>query len=106
VSDAFNTIRKVALPIPLIEKVKAHAALNGERCFKPHVLVDLAMKRIKEFDAAAVYVSGAHDFLSTAWSSETDMAWGKSRRLPMKPCTWWTIPLPAGAALPSWGASP
>jgi hypothetical protein len=75
VSDAFNTIKKVTLPIPLIAKVKTRAALNGERCFKPHVLVDLAMKRIKEFDAAAVYVSGAsefRDFLTTAWSSETE----------------------------------
>jgi hypothetical protein len=75
VSDAFNTIRKVTLPIPLIEKIKARAALNGERCFKPHVLVDLVMDRIKEFDAAAVYVSGAggfRNFLSTAYSGETE----------------------------------
>jgi hypothetical protein len=38
VSDVFNTIKKVTLPIPLIEKVKTRAALNGERCFKPHVM--------------------------------------------------------------------
>jgi hypothetical protein len=75
VSDAFNTIRKVALPIPLIEKVKARSTLLGERCFKPHVLVDLVMNRIKDFDTTAVYVSGPRcfrDFLSTAWSSETE----------------------------------
>jgi hypothetical protein len=74
-SDAFNTIKKVTLPIPLIEKVKAHAARRGERCFKPHVVVDLVMKRIKEFDTAAVYVSGNEgfrEFLTTAWSSETE----------------------------------
>ncbi|MDR1597265.1 MAG: hypothetical protein LBR99_06130 [Treponema sp.] len=73
-SDAFNTIRKVSLPIPLIEKIKARSALDGKRCFKPHVIVDLVMRRIKEFDTAAVYVSGPHDFrdfLSTAYASET-----------------------------------
>jgi hypothetical protein len=74
-SDAFNTIKKVSIPIPLIEKIQAHAALYGERCFKPHVLVDLVMKRVKEFDAAAVRVSGPDDFrefLATAYSSETE----------------------------------
>jgi hypothetical protein len=74
-SDAFNTIKKVTLPIPLIEKVKAHAALHGARCFKPHVIVDLVMKRIKEFDTAAVYISdpdGFREFLATAYSSETE----------------------------------
>jgi hypothetical protein len=56
-----------------LEKVKA--TLRGDRCFKPHVLVDLVMNRIKEFDPAAVYVSGPDDFrefLTTAWSSETE----------------------------------
>jgi hypothetical protein len=74
-SDAFNTIKKASLPIPLVGKIKAYAALDGERCFKPHVIVDLAMKRIKEFDIAAVHVSdagGFRDFLSTAYSSETE----------------------------------
>jgi hypothetical protein len=74
-SDAFNTIKKVTLPIPLIEKVKADAALRGERCFKPHVIVDLVMKRIKEFDTAAVYISGPdgfREFLATAYSNETE----------------------------------
>jgi hypothetical protein len=74
-SDAFNTIKKVTLPIPLIEKVKARAALYGERCFKPHVIVDLVMKRIKDFDAAAVYISGSdgfREFLATAYSNETE----------------------------------
>jgi hypothetical protein len=74
-SDAFNTIRKVSLPIPLLEKVKARTLLNGERCFKPHAIVDLVMERIKEFDITAVHVSdagGFRDFLSTAYSSETE----------------------------------
>jgi hypothetical protein len=74
-SDAFNAIKKVTLPIPLIEKVKAHAALRGERCFKPHVIVDLVMKRIREFDTAAVYISGPdgfREFIATAYSSETE----------------------------------
>jgi hypothetical protein len=73
-SDAFNAVRKVTLPIPLIETIKARAALQGERCFKPHVIVDLVMKRIKDFDTASVYVSGPcgfKDFLATAWASGT-----------------------------------
>jgi hypothetical protein len=72
-SDAFNTIKKVSLPIPLLEKVKA--ALCGDRCFKPHVVVDLVMNRIREFDTAAVYVSGPdnfREFLAAAWSRETE----------------------------------
>jgi hypothetical protein len=75
VSDAFNTIRKVTLPIPLVEKIKARAAPGGERCFKPHVIVDLVMRQIKDFDTTAVYISGPADFkafLATAWSSETE----------------------------------
>ncbi|MDR2742878.1 MAG: hypothetical protein LBB98_12105, partial [Treponema sp.] len=74
-SDAFNTIKKVSLPIPLIEKMKANAALCGDRYFKPHALVDLVMNRIREFDAAAVHVSGPgefREFLATAYSSETE----------------------------------
>jgi hypothetical protein len=74
-SDAFNTIKKVSLPIPLIEKIKARAMRGGERYFKPHVIVDLVMKRIQDFDTAAVYVSGAQgfkEFLATAWASETE----------------------------------
>jgi hypothetical protein len=75
VSDAFNTIRKVTLPIPLIEKIKTYTAGYGERCFKPHVVVDLVMKRIQDFDTAAVYVSdrrGFKEFLAAAWSAETE----------------------------------
>jgi hypothetical protein len=74
-SDAFNAIKKVTLPIPLIEKVKAYAALRGERCFKPHVIVDLVMKRIREFDTTAVHISGPdgfREFIATAYSSETE----------------------------------
>jgi hypothetical protein len=72
-SDAFNTIKKVSLPIPLLEKVKA--ALCGDRCFKPHVIVDLVMNRIRAFDTAAAYMSGPdnfREFLATAWSSQTE----------------------------------
>jgi hypothetical protein len=39
------------------------------------VLIDLVMSRIKKFDTAAIYISGAdefREFLSTAWSSETE----------------------------------
>jgi hypothetical protein len=74
VSDAFNTVRKVTLPVPLIEKIKARAMPDGERQFKPRVIVNLVMRRIKEFDDAAVYLSGRDDFkdfLSTAWSGRT-----------------------------------
>jgi hypothetical protein len=75
VSDAFNTIKKATLPIPLVEKIKTRTAFLGERCFKPHVIVDLVMRRIQDFDTAAVYVSGPagfRDFLSTAYSTETE----------------------------------
>jgi hypothetical protein len=87
VSDAFNTIKKVTLPIPLVEKIKTHTAFLGERCFKPHVIVDLVMRRTQDFDTAAVYVSGPagfRDFLSTAfprkpraWSSVLSLGIGK-----------------------------
>jgi hypothetical protein len=56
-----------------LEKVKA--ALCGDRCFKPYVVVDLVMNRIRAFDTAAVYISGPDDFrefLATAWSSQTE----------------------------------
>jgi hypothetical protein len=88
-SDTFNAIKKVMLPIPFVEKIKTHTAFLGERCFKPHVIVDLMMRRIQDFDTAAVYVSGpagSRDSLSTAYYTETG-----SMVFCFKPDYWETI---------------
>jgi hypothetical protein len=74
-SDAFNAIKRVSLPSSLVGKIKAFAALRGEGRFKPHVIVDLVMRRTQAFDNTAVYVSDPEDFrdfLATAYSSETE----------------------------------
>jgi hypothetical protein len=58
-----------------MDKLRSLPALYGGKCFKPRAVVNLVMERIKEFDTAAVYVSGPADFkefLATAWSGETE----------------------------------
>lgn len=73
-ADIFSTIRKVVLPVPLLEQAGGRLLGCGESRCKARQVVDLCMERVDAFNSLAVCVSDMtayHHFLSTAFNANT-----------------------------------
>jgi hypothetical protein len=74
VADSFSTVRKIVLPVPLLEKAGRLLQENGELHYKARHVVELCMDRVDAFNALAVRVSDMAeycDFLFTAFNTNT-----------------------------------
>jgi hypothetical protein len=74
VADIFSTVRKIVLPVPLLERTERYFAENGELRYKARHVVKLCMDRIDAFNSLAVRVSDMAEygrFLSTAFNTNT-----------------------------------
>jgi hypothetical protein len=74
VADIFSTVRKIVLPVPLLERTGRYLAEKGELHYKARHVVNLCMDRIDAFNSLAVCVSDMAEycrFLSTAFNTNT-----------------------------------
>lgn len=73
-ADIFSTVRKIALPVVLLETMEVYFEQRGNFDYKARHLVDLCMDKMDSFNSLAVYVSGIreyHNFLSTIFNRKT-----------------------------------
>jgi hypothetical protein len=73
-TDIINTVRKTALPIPLLEKIRT-GILSGSGNSRPGHIMDLLMNRLDDFDNLAIRVSSLREYrryLETVCSKETE----------------------------------
>jgi hypothetical protein len=74
VADIFSTVRKVVLPVPLLEQAGRRLLGSGESGCKARQVVDLCMEQVDSFNSLAVCVSDMaayQQFLSTALNTNT-----------------------------------
>jgi hypothetical protein len=73
-ADIFYTVRKIALPVILLDAMERYFIQNGNPSYKAHHLVDLCMDKVDAFDSLAVYVSDIleyQNFLATVFNTKT-----------------------------------
>jgi hypothetical protein len=73
-ADSSCTIRKIVLPVPLLEKTGRYFRERGEADYKARHLVDLCMASVDSFPALAVRVSGIRgyqNFVATVFHTRT-----------------------------------
>jgi hypothetical protein len=74
VADISGTVRKIVLPVPLLEKTGRYFGERGEAHYKARHLVDLCMDTLDSFDSLAVKAAGIRgyqDFLATVFNKQT-----------------------------------
>jgi hypothetical protein len=72
-ADNNPVIRKIVIPVPLLNEIKA--LYRSDTPFKPHFIVDKVMEKIDMFDSLAIHIQGiAHykDFLSVSFSPDNE----------------------------------
>jgi hypothetical protein len=73
-SDVFYTVRKLALPIPLLNQTEYLLKQRGELNCTSHHIVDLCMDKADDFNSLALYVSDTctySNLLSTVFCKKT-----------------------------------
>lgn len=74
-ADILYTVRKVALPVNLLDKIREYFKRKGILKVKAHHIVNLCMEKLEAFDDLAVRVSdivGYKDFLATVFSPQNE----------------------------------